>query len=496
MVRITSSWCNCLLRIALPLLLGLQLQLVSSVAQAKDDKAPQVIIVGGGMAGLITAYELQNAGVTSHVLEANDYWGGRLATIDYGNGLKAEYGMHEVWARDPLTEYVKKFNIPMSTPEEPYSSAIIDGKYYPYVQDNAEKYLATLFTADEKAGYDRWLKECESLYDEAEAKGLTPRLLELQKISFATWVGKFAVTPKVEEFIRMGLECEIAIDWDSVSAVYGIMQSRIFLHGTEQCFHAKGGNRKIIDAFVKAIKGPMTLGARVVRIVHSQNPDGSTTATIYYIKDSVMRTITAPKVVVATQHEMLHAIQMEPSLTDQQWQAVDSLVAGLYTVVHLIMSTDANKFLLADADHHPFAEGRIPFPIISRGPLGVVYGFLEKPPAAQKEEIFSVLIHGDYTRTYLQPYDKVREKILGELNKIWPDFSKYVHAAYFYGYHPVATPAWPVGRSPLDDLHASLRQENAGLYLVGDYIFSSHAEGAVRSGREVAKKIAAALVKK
>jgi len=129
----------------------------------------------------------------------------------------------------------------------------------------------------------------------------------------------------------------------------------------------------------KAIKGPMTLGARVVRIVHSQNPDGSTTATIYYIKDSVMRTITAPKVVVATQHEMLHAIQMEPSLTDQQWQAVDSLVAGLYTVVHLIMSTDANKFLLADADHHPFAEGRIPFRSFRAAPWASCTDFSKNP---------------------------------------------------------------------------------------------------------------------
>ena len=451
---------------------------------AEPAGAPQnarVIIVGGGLAGLVAAYELQNMGITAHILEASERLGGRVATVEYEGGLKGEYGLHEIWTGDPLYEYVKKFNIPLMNANEAESSVYIDGKVYPFVQDSIKKYHETLFTAEELKEYGRWLKECERLYDVLENKGLTPELAELQKISFADWIKSFNLPAKAAEFIRLGTECEMAADWANAGAVYAIQQNRIFLHGSEKCFHAQGGNKKIIEAFAQAVKGPKTLGAVVTRIVRKKKTGGGTEAVVYYQKGGVMRSMQAEKVVLAVPYHMLHAIQMEPSLTQDQWQAVESLTPGMYSVVHFIMDTEANKFLLVD--------GKNPFPVLTRGPLGVVYGFPEIPPPSQKEEIFSLLIHGDYTRTYLESRDKIRERLLTELDKMWPGFSKYVHGAHFFGYHPAATPGWAPGRSPFDSLHASLRQENVGLYLAGDYIYSSHADGAVKAGREAAKKI-------
>ncbi|MBI4061349.1 MAG: FAD-dependent oxidoreductase [Elusimicrobia bacterium] len=456
-------------------------------ARAADADRPRVIVVGGGLAGLVTAYELQERGIPSLVLEAGTAWGGRVATVEYGKGLRAEYGLHEIWDKNPLMDYVKKFSIPLSEPEQPYSSVYMDGKLFPYVQDTAAAFHASLFTPEERAGYDRWLKECEALYDETRAGALTPRLAELQKISFAKWVESFRLSPRVTEFIRLGLECEVAADWDGISAVYGIMQEDIFLHGTQQCRHARDGNGTIIDAFVKAIRGPKVLGALVTRVVRARGADGKTRVVVHYKENGVMRSAEAEKVVLAVPYHMLHAIQMEPSLTDEQWRAVDGLSAGTYTVVHFILDVAANKKLLVD--------GKIPFPVLTRGPLGVIYGFLEKPEPGQTEEAFTLLVHGDYSRSYLEPRDKIRGRLLAELDKIWPGFSSFARETHFYGHHPAATPGWPVGRSPLDELHASLRAENVGLYLAGDYLYSSHSDGAVRSGREAAVKVAAVLAK-
>jgi monoamine oxidase len=474
--------------IVLPLVVALAVSRAGSAAAApaatETESAP-VVIVGGGLAGLTAAYELQQLGIKAHILEAQDRLGGRVSTMEYESGLHAEYGLHEIWARDPLYQYVKKFDIPLAPASEPYSSVFLDGKVYPYVQDTADAYFATLFTAAERQDYNRWLKACEIMYDELELHGLIPVLAQLQKISFADWVKSFKLAPKTTEFIRMSLECEVAADWANISAVYGIQQNRVFLHGTEHCYHAQGGNKKIIEAFAKAIKDPVTLGATVTRIVRTKKADGGTEAVVYYMKDNVMRSLRADKVVLAVPYHLLHAVQLEPALTDEQWQAVDSLVPGLYTVVHFTIDTAANKFLLVD--------GKNPFPVLSRGPLGVIYGFSAVPAPDQKEEIFSLLIHGDYTRTYLEPQDKIRVRLLAEMDKIWPEFSRHVRATHFFGYHPAATPGWPAGHSPFDALHASLRKENVGLYLAGDYIYSSHAEGAVLSGQKVAKEIAAAL---
>ncbi|MGK5085530.1 NAD(P)/FAD-dependent oxidoreductase [Bdellovibrionota bacterium FG-1] len=461
---------------------------LTTPAQAADlAKTPpvRVIVVGGGLAGLITAHELQNQGITTQVLEASDRWGGRVATTEYEKGLHAEYGMHEIWASNPLHEYAKKFKLALSEPEEPYSSVVIDGKYYPYVQDKSEAFLATIFSEAERKAYFSWLKDAESLYDELQAKGVTPRLMNLQSISLAKWIQAYNLTDKVSEFIRLSLECEMAVDWKEASALYGLMEASIFMHGSEKCYHLKDGNRKIIDALVGSLKGPKSLGSRVTRIVRTQGANGQTHVTVYYLKDSVVHTAEAEKVVVAVPYYLLHAIQMEPTLNEQQWKAVDTLKSGAYTVVHFIIDTAVAKTLLVD--------DKVPFPVLTRGPLGVVYGFLEKPQAGQKKMIFSLLIHGEEARTYLEPQDKIRDRVLAELDKTWPGFSKHVLATYFYGYHPAATANWPPGRSPFDALQLSLREENKGLFLAGDYLYSSHAEGAVISGREAAKKVAARL---
>src|SRR4051812_45685996 len=58
----------------------------------------QVAIVGGGLAGLVAARELEKRGLTVHLLEATNRLGGKVATAHYndgagGGGLSAEYGM-------------------------------------------------------------------------------------------------------------------------------------------------------------------------------------------------------------------------------------------------------------------------------------------------------------------------------------------------------------------------------------------------------------------
>jgi uncharacterized protein with NAD-binding domain and iron-sulfur cluster len=52
--------------------------------------------VGGGIAGLVTAYELQKRGVRTHLLEAQPMTGGRIATANYGQGLQAEFALAEL----------------------------------------------------------------------------------------------------------------------------------------------------------------------------------------------------------------------------------------------------------------------------------------------------------------------------------------------------------------------------------------------------------------
>ncbi len=83
---------------------------------ARSGTAKKVLIIGGGMAGLVAAYELRKAGHDPLVLEAQGRVGGRVYTLraPFGPGLYAEAGAMRIpRAHDLTLEYCAKFNMPM-----------------------------------------------------------------------------------------------------------------------------------------------------------------------------------------------------------------------------------------------------------------------------------------------------------------------------------------------------------------------------------------------
>jgi monoamine oxidase len=93
-------------------------------------KKTRIIILGAGLAGLTSAYELSNAGYDVTILEARDFAGGRCQTARKGFSLTELGGETQVCDFDPglyinhgpwripyhhqsLLHYTKKFNVPL-----------------------------------------------------------------------------------------------------------------------------------------------------------------------------------------------------------------------------------------------------------------------------------------------------------------------------------------------------------------------------------------------
>jgi monoamine oxidase len=204
------------------------------------------------------------------------------------------------------------------------------------------------------------------------------------------------------------------------------------------------------------------------------------------MRNQVVRTVEADRVVLAVPFVRLHQIRFDPPLSDNKWQAVMTLGRGQYVVVHLLVDKAASQTWLV--------HGKPPFPVLTDGPLGVVYGVVHPSPREQPLEVFSLLVHGRAAAAFhMIPREiKVRE-MLARLDQLWPGLSKHVRSSYVYTYHPAAIPVWPAGRSPLDRLAASLREPELGLQLVGDYTESAHANGAAKSAIEATARLAAEL---
>lgn len=94
-------------------------QMLSIITQGlpHTKKQRNILIIGAGISGLVTASLLKKAGHNITILEANNMIGGRIKTIrsPFSPGLYGEAGAMRIPSFHPLVQaYIQKFNLPIS----------------------------------------------------------------------------------------------------------------------------------------------------------------------------------------------------------------------------------------------------------------------------------------------------------------------------------------------------------------------------------------------
>ncbi len=215
--------------------------------------ASSVNIVGGGIAGLISAAHLAKAGARVSLFEAASALGGRARTREV-NGYFLNQGPHAIYLGGAFHRELVRLGVPVSgkRTQAPNPQGLWRGRLHTLPQGAASLLTTSLFNAGEKLTYMRVVK---GIADGASGSGtfaewmdeqkLTPRLrasLEaLARVTSYTNAPHMVSAAAMLDQIRLGLKGVMYVDAGWASLVNGLAdvarEAGVVLHSAARVEH-------------------------------------------------------------------------------------------------------------------------------------------------------------------------------------------------------------------------------------------------------------------
>lgn len=276
-----------------------------SVQALGEGKQQTAIVIGGGLAGLTAAYELQNKGWQVTLLEAKPSLGGR-------SGLATSEWIGDGKTQPVLNKYIDTFKVATQPAPEFVRSAgyLIDGEYFT-AADLATKQPAT---AEALKRYQKTLDDLARSIKDPLNPAANSTLFALDQINVSSWLDKLQLPATARQLVNQ----QIRTRYDEpsrLSLLYFAQQSRVYQDISDRDLRASrllGGSPVLAQAFVKQLKTIKT-SSPVSAIV--QDKDGVTVkvGAVGYQADYV---------VLAVPLRALGKIAMTPALDNQHLAAI------------------------------------------------------------------------------------------------------------------------------------------------------------------------------
>ncbi|MDO7895854.1 flavin monoamine oxidase family protein [Pseudomonas citrulli] len=435
-----------------------------SVAALAKDKQPTAIVVGGGLAGLTAAYELQNKGWAVTLLEAKPDLGGRsgMATSEWIGNDKTQ---------PVLNKYVSTFKL-STTPAPEFvrtPSYLIDGAYFT-AADLATKQPAT---AEALKRYETTLDDLARSIEDPQNPAATNTLHALDQITVSNWLDRLQLPATARQLVNQ----EIRTRYDEpsrLSLLYFAQQNRVYRGVSDRDLRASrllGGSPVLAQAFVKQLK---TIKTNSPVSAINQDKDGVTVkvGSVGYQADYV---------VLAVPLRALNKIQLTPALDAQHQGAIKGTNYGWRDQIML-------KFKTPVWD----SKARMSGEIYSNAGLGMMW--IE--PALKGGANVVINLSGDNARVMQAFGDKqMVDQVLIRLHAFYPQargaFTGYEIRRYstdpsmggaYLAFGPgQISKYWRLWEKPLQ------RVAFAGEHT--DTLYPGTLEGALRSGQRAASQV-------
>ena len=247
-------------------LCGIMLGVLLGSGQVLAGTSPTAIVVGGGMAGMVAAYELQTRGWQVTLFEARPSLGGR-------SGLAAAEWLGSAELQPQLHRFLLQFQLKTQpAPDHVRDPAyLIDGKVF------SEAELATQQpqTSTDIRRYEAELDSLTALMDDPLLPLSSNELRAFDQVSVARWLDRLNLSPTARALIEQRIRNRYD-EPSRLSTLFLVQQSRAYRgRPTLQQRSARlpGGSQVLAGAFIRQLRSIRT-NARVESI--SQSADSVT----------------------------------------------------------------------------------------------------------------------------------------------------------------------------------------------------------------------------
>ncbi|TDD10183.1 FAD-dependent oxidoreductase [Saccharopolyspora terrae] len=419
-----------------------------------------VVVVGGGIAGLITARELGRKGLRVTVLEARDRLGGRVWT-DHRLGRDLEIGgtwLH--WIQPHAWAEVNRYGLEVTRgprPEEAYwlagnevRTGSLDG-FMELIDPGMRRLLAETM---------RWIPRPDKPLSESELASVDgfsvqDKLDELDlpveeyQANEAAWVGHFNAPLQEGAFTS-------ALRWTAATA-----GSWHLMHEASAVFRLASGTKSLVEAIVADTNADIHTGTEVQRIEH--DTDGAVVTT------TAGERISARRVVLTLPQNLLGDLDVSPGLCKEKQAATKEGTASKGVKVWIRVRGPIKPFFAYSSAAHPLSVVRTEF-------LG-------------GDDAVLVSFGADSNRISPNDRDAVAEAL-----RVWRDDLEVLEVTgHDWMADPHSRETWLMQKpNQLTRYFAAQQRAEGVLHFAGsDYanVWAGFIDGAIESGHRVAREI-------
>ncbi len=291
----------------------------------------RIAIVGGGMAGLNTAYKLQKAGLRASVFEGADRTGGRMftATNLLGDGLTTELGGEFIdTGHEEMLALMDEFKFERLDTQGPDTQSLKPETYFVNGRHYTQAQAARAFVPLAKQILEDYDSMGEVVSYETEGGGGA-----FDKMSIAQYLDRIGATGWMRELLDVAYVTEYGLEAGEQSALNFLFligtgdlkdtDACVLLGESDERYKVKGGNQRLVDELARRVESQIQRRHRLEAI---RSKDAGFTLTFQTSGGGV--DVDADIVVLAVPFTMLREVKMDVALPALKKRAIQELGYG------------------------------------------------------------------------------------------------------------------------------------------------------------------------